>query len=125
MVVTRRWSWPSGTSSGSGGPSREPAPAVLTRQDLPALLEAPQLFARQMADGAWGMTLAKVQQDRVEGLRAAEILGVPYTEVNVEQMTDVYQVQRTLKAVLEAQPYRENGSLIEKIMQTDLLVAPY
>jgi hypothetical protein len=57
--------------------------------------------------------------------RAAEILGVPYTEVNVEQMTDVYQVQRTLKAVLEAQPYRANGSLIEKIMQTDLLVAPY
>lgn len=27
--------------------SREPAPAVLTRQDLPALLEAPQLFARK------------------------------------------------------------------------------
>ncbi|MBI2927971.1 MAG: VWA domain-containing protein [Verrucomicrobia bacterium] len=57
--------------------------------------------------------------------RAAEVLGVPYTEVAVEQFTDVYQVQRTLKAVLEAQPYREKGSLIEKIMQTELLVSPY
>jgi hypothetical protein len=56
---------------------------------------------------------------------AAQELGVPYTEVNVEQFTDVYQVQRTLKAVLEAQPYREKGSMIEKIMQTDLLVSPY
>jgi len=57
--------------------------------------------------------------------RAAEVLGVPYTEVNVEQFTDVYQVQRTLKAVLEAQPYRTKGSLVEKIMQTDMLVSPY
>src|SRR5262245_4467382 len=57
--------------------------------------------------------------------RAAEVLGVPYTEVNVEQFTDVYQVQRTLKAVLQAQPYREKGSLIEKIMQTELLISPY
>jgi hypothetical protein len=57
--------------------------------------------------------------------RAAEVLGLPYTEVNVEQFTDVYQVQRTLKAVLEAQPYREKGSMIEKIMQTELLVSPY
>ena len=56
---------------------------------------------------------------------AAKTLGVPYTEVNVEQFTDVYQVQRTLKAVLEAQPYREKGSMIEKIMQTELLVSPY
>jgi hypothetical protein len=57
--------------------------------------------------------------------RAAEVLGLPYTEVKVEQFTDVYQVQRTLTAVLEAQPYRERASLIEKIMQTDLLVSPY
>jgi len=57
--------------------------------------------------------------------RAAEVLGLPYTEVNVEQFTDVYQVQRTLKAVLEAQPFREKGSMIEKIMQTELLVSPY
>jgi hypothetical protein len=57
--------------------------------------------------------------------RAAEVLGVPYTEVKVEQLTDVYQVQRTLKAALEAQPYREKSSLIEKIMQTELLVSPY
>ena len=57
--------------------------------------------------------------------RAAEVLGVPYTEVNVEQFTDVYQAQRTLKAVLEAQPHREKGSMIEKIMQTELLVSPY
>jgi hypothetical protein len=57
--------------------------------------------------------------------RAAEELGLPYTEVNVEQFTDVYQVQRTLKAVLEAQPLRTKGSMIEKIMQTELLVSPY
>src|SRR5262245_53711629 len=57
--------------------------------------------------------------------RAAEVMGLPYTEVNVEQFTDVYQVQRTLKAVLEAQPFREKGSMIEKIMQTELLVTPY
>ena len=57
--------------------------------------------------------------------RAAEVLGVPYTEVNVEQFTDVYQVQRTLRAVLEAQPIRQKGSMIEKIMQTELLVSPY
>ncbi|MEW6307169.1 MAG: VWA domain-containing protein [Verrucomicrobiota bacterium] len=57
--------------------------------------------------------------------RASEVLGVPYMEVSVDQMTDVYQVQRTLKAVLEAQPHREQSSLIEKIMQTELLVAPY
>ena len=56
---------------------------------------------------------------------AAEVLGVAYTEVNVEQFTDVYQVQRTLKAVLEAQPFRQKGSMIEKIMQTELLVSPY
>jgi hypothetical protein len=56
---------------------------------------------------------------------AAEVLGVPYTEVNVQQFTDVYQVQRTLKAVLEAQPFREKGAMIEKIMQTELLVSPY
>lgn len=56
---------------------------------------------------------------------ASESLGVPYTEVNVNQLTDVYQVQRTLKAALESQPYREKGSLIEKIMQTELLVSPY
>jgi len=52
-------------------------------------------------------------------------LDLPYTEVNVDQFTDVYQVQRTLKAVLEAQPYREKGSMIEKILQTALLVSPY
>jgi hypothetical protein len=57
--------------------------------------------------------------------RASEILGVPYTEVNVEQFTDVYQVQRTLKAVLESQPYREKASLVETILQTELLVSPY
>jgi len=57
--------------------------------------------------------------------RAAEVLRVPYTEVDVAQFTDVYQVQRTLKAVLEAQPFREKGSLVEKILQTELLVSPY
>jgi hypothetical protein len=57
--------------------------------------------------------------------RAAEVMALPYTEVNVEQFTDVYQVQRTLKAVLEAQPFREKESMVEKIMQTELLASPY
>jgi hypothetical protein len=56
---------------------------------------------------------------------AAEALHLPYTEVSVEQFTDVYQVQRTLKAVLEAQPFQQKTSLIEKIMQTELLASPY
>ena len=33
--------------------------------------------------------------------RGSEVMGVPYTEVDVDQFRDVYQVQRTLKAVLE------------------------
>lgn len=57
--------------------------------------------------------------------QASETLSVPYTEVNVEQFTDVYQVQRTLKAVLESQPFRGRTSLIEKILQVGLLQKPY
>ena len=59
--------------------------------------------------------------------RAAEVLEVPYTEMAVDQFTDVYQVQRTLKALLESQSYRstERVSLVEKILQTPLLTKPY
>lgn len=57
--------------------------------------------------------------------RASEIMGVPYTEVDVDQFRDVYQVQRTLRAVLEAQPFRAGQSLVERILQTELLVKPY
>ena len=56
---------------------------------------------------------------------ASEQLGVPYTEVAVEQLTDVYQVQRTLKAVLEAQPFKGQESLVEKVLKTELLEKPY
>ena len=56
---------------------------------------------------------------------AAEELGVPYTEVEVDQFRDVYQVQRTLKAVLEATPFRQKTSLVEKILTTELMVKPY
>lgn len=56
---------------------------------------------------------------------AASELGLPYTEVVVDQFCDVYQVQRTLKAVLEATPHRTGISLVEKILQTELLVKPY
>ncbi len=56
---------------------------------------------------------------------ASEALNVPYTEVDVDQFRDVYQVQRTLKAVLQAAPYRSRQSLVEKILQTELLVKPY
>ncbi|NIP98424.1 MAG: hypothetical protein GWO24_35450 [Akkermansiaceae bacterium] len=57
--------------------------------------------------------------------RASEILGVPYTEVEISQLQDVYQVQRTLKGILEAQPFRGSESLIEKVLRTELLTKPY
>ncbi len=94
--------------------------------------EDPSLFAQNLKQYGYVPRaiahIVNVARDSQRGRTvrgAAEVLGVPYTEVNVEQFTDVYQVQRTLKAVLEAQPYREKGSLIEKIMQTELLVSPY
>ena len=57
--------------------------------------------------------------------RASEELGVPYTEVAIGQLQDVYQVQRTLKAVLEAQPFRGSEPLVERILRTELLTKPY
>jgi hypothetical protein len=57
--------------------------------------------------------------------RASEVLGVPYTEIEIEQLRDVYQVQRTLKGILEAQPFRGSESLIEKILRSELLTKPY
>jgi len=90
------------------------------------------IFANQLRQ--WSLVpkaiahIVNVARDSSRGTtvrRAAENLQVPYTEVNVEQFTDVYQVQRTLKAVLEAQPTRGKGSMVEKIMQTELLVSPY
>jgi len=57
--------------------------------------------------------------------RASEVLGVPYTEVDIEQLRDVYQVQRTLKGILEAQPFRGSESLIEKVLRSELLTKPY
>ena len=59
--------------------------------------------------------------------RAAEVLEVPYTEIAVDQFTDVYQVQRTLEALLASQPYKsaDRQSLVEKILQTPLLTKPY
>jgi hypothetical protein len=47
-----------------------------------------------------------------------------YTEVNVERFTDIYQVQRSRKPVLEMQPPRQKGSMIETILRTELWVAP-
>lgn len=94
--------------------------------------EEGNLFAKNLKQFGYVPTaiahIVNVARDSQRGTtvrRAAQELGVPYTEVNVEQFTDVYQVQRTLRAVLEAQPYREKGSMIEKIMQTELLVSPY
>lgn len=76
---------------------------------------APRAFAHIVNGSSRGFT--------VRG--AAEALGIPYTAVAVDQFTDVYQVQRTLKAVLEAQPFRSKESLVEKILQTELLTTPY
>jgi hypothetical protein len=79
---------------------------------------APRAFAHIVS-------VARTESRGTTVRRAAEALGIAYTEVNVEQFTDVYQVQRTLKAVLEAQAFRTQGSMVEKIMQTELLVSPY
>jgi hypothetical protein len=94
--------------------------------------ESGELLARHIRDAGYApkaiahiVNVAPNSQRGTTVRRAADVLGLPYTEVNVEQFTDVYQVQRTLKAVLEAQPFREKGSMIEKIMQTELLVSPY
>jgi hypothetical protein len=94
--------------------------------------EQGELFARSIRDSGYApkaiahIVNVSARYGRGQTVRdAAEALHLPYTEVNVEQFTDVYQVQRTLKAVLEAQPLRQKGSLIEKIMQTELLVSPY
>jgi hypothetical protein len=94
--------------------------------------EAGETFAQSIRNAGYVprafahiVNVARNQSRGTTVRRAAEVLGVAYTEVNVEQFTDVYQVQRTLKAVLETQPYREKGSMIEKIMQTELLVSPY
>ena len=57
--------------------------------------------------------------------RASEVLGVPYTEVEIAQLQDVYQVQRTLKGILEAQPFRGSESLIEQVLRAELLTKPY
>jgi len=91
-----------------------------------------EILATHITKAAYGVKaiahIVNVAQGSTRGntvRRAAEVLSLPYMEVNVEQFTDVYQVQRTLKAVLEAQPFREKGSMIEKIMQTELLVSPY
>ena len=94
--------------------------------------EAGQEFARNL-DG-WGYRPAAIAHlvnvaegwSRGRTVRgAADALQVPYTEVAVDQFTDVYQVQRTLKAVLEAQPFRARQSLVEKILQAPLLTKPY
>ena len=94
--------------------------------------EQGDLFARNLQ--AWNYVpdaiahIVNVARDTQRGhtvRRAAEVLGVPYTEVGVEQFTDVYQVQRTLQAILEAQPLRDKASMVEKILQTELLVSPY
>ncbi len=94
--------------------------------------EAGEQFARTIRDSGYApkaiahIVNVAANSSRGETVRAAaEALNLPYTEVNVEQFTDVYQVQRTLKAVLEAQPLRRKTALIEQIMQTELLVAPY
>lgn len=56
---------------------------------------------------------------------AAHALNSPYTEVNIDQFSDVYQIQRTLTAILSAAPLKTKESLVEKIMRTELLRKPY
>ena len=82
---------------------------------------APSAFAHIVnvsTDGGWNYRGNTVTH-------AAKHLNVPYTEVAVDQFEDAYQVQRTLKAILEAQPLKTKAALVEKIMGTELLVKPY
>lgn len=60
--------------------------------------------------------------------RVATKMGKPLVEMDVDQFDDVYQIQRTLRNALESAPRiatKHRKSLIEQIMDTDLLVRPY
>ena len=61
--------------------------------------------------------------DSVRG--AAELLGVPFSTVTIEQFDDPYQVPRVLQALLEApaSPGQPASAWVAKIMQTPLLTA--
>ncbi len=55
--------------------------------------------------------------------RCAEALGVPFSQVTVEQFSDPYQVPRVLKALLDAprmSVVKQHG-LVERVMATPLL----
>jgi len=56
---------------------------------------------------------------------AAAVLGVPFSEVSVDQFTDPYQVTRILKALLDA-PVAVGGpsGLVDRILATPLLEKP-
>jgi hypothetical protein len=58
---------------------------------------------------------------------AAAHLGVPYSEVAVEQFEDPYQVTRVLKALLDAPVPSQTASvsgLLDKVLATPLLAKP-
>jgi hypothetical protein len=55
--------------------------------------------------------------------RSADVLGVPFSEVRIDQFDDPYQVPRVLKALLDAPRMtgsRQSG-LVERVMKTPLL----
>jgi hypothetical protein len=57
----------------------------------------------------------------------ATALGVPFSEVTLDQFADPYQVTRVLKALLEAPrlagPVKQAG-WVEKVMKTKILELP-
>jgi len=56
---------------------------------------------------------------------AAQALNIPYTEVVVEQFEDSYQVNRSLRALLEAPVAGGRFPFVDKVMATPLLQKPY
>jgi von Willebrand factor type A domain len=59
----------------------------------------------------------------------ARVLGVPYSEVQIDQFEDPYQVPRVLRALLEAPPLRSPGVAVqvgwlERVLATPILTLP-
>ena len=76
---------------------------------------APQLFARQLGDGAWGITVATVQQ-----LMVCRRFGVP--RVLIANQLVGRQAIRTVVAELQADPGFEFLCLIDSVQGVELLL---
>ncbi len=88
-------------------------------------------FAKAFRDCGFDVSafahIVNVAWSRGETVRKAAVeMKLPYTEVDVDQFSDVYQVQRSLQAILKAQPLKSGKlSLVEEVLRTQLLTKPY